>query len=323
MRPIKIYFAGSWGAPPELASGIKHRLISHAYPGQFKRWLEMNPTEPGEIILDSGAFSAWNKGEKIDIDDYIESAHEVIEKAAEKNKETHVVNLDVIPGKVGKTKDLNALAGSKEKMKTNRKKIEKAASQGFENMKIMIENGITPIHVFHQGEDWKWLDKMIEYTDYIGISPANDLSQDAKHRWMESVFEYLYKNGADVKTHGFAVTALRSIKNLPWYSCDSTTWRLLAGFGKVIYPCRGFDSGGPVLSNDDFIHIDVSEQHGGRGYTITEEEIKLIQNDGYSYEDLQDHMGRARINLRFFLKLEEDLNTYKMKKTYKPRKTLI
>lgn len=323
MRPIKIYFAGSWAAPEECATDVRHRLVSHAYPSQFKNWLKMNPEKEGEIILDSGAFSAWTKGEKLDIHSYIELAHEIIEKGAACNKKVHVVNIDVIPGKVGETKDLNAKVGSTTKMAANKRIKDEAASKGFDNLKTMVENGITPIHVFHQGEDFTWLDKMTELTDYIGVSPANDLRQTAKHQWMESVFEYLYKRNIDIKTHGFAVTAFGSMKELPWYSCDSTSWRMPAGFGQIIYPAGGFVGGKQIKQRGDFSLITVSERSGGRGVTVKDETLKLLQRDGYSYEDLQDFEIRAKINLRFYLKLEKDLNKYKMTKKYKPRRKIL
>jgi len=323
MEPIKLYFAGRWAAPEEDAPLVKCRLVSHAYPSQIKRWLQMNPTEPGEIILDSGAFSAWNKGDVIDLDAYIKQAHEIIEMSAEANKEVHVVNLDVIPGKKGETKDLlNALRDPEVKQQ-NKEIINKAAAEGLKNLKIMLSNGITPIHVFHQGEDWKWLDKMLELTDYIGISPANDMSQTSKKAWMDSVFDYLYKNGVKVRTHGFAVTAITSIRDLPWHSCDSTTWRLFAGYGKVIFPHWGFSSDTRVISNSNFTIWRVSDRTGGRGYTITDEILKQFERDGYTYEDLQSHLGRARINLHFFLRMQNDINWYKSMTPYEPLQNLI
>src|SRR5687768_8210814 len=106
MKPITLYFAGSHYPFP-----LRNRLVSYAYPEQINTWFKMTGDMPGKIIVDSGAFSAWQTGKVIDIGKYIEYAHDVIERGKALNKVVRVVNLDVIPGSVGKSKALNKLVG--------------------------------------------------------------------------------------------------------------------------------------------------------------------------------------------------------------------
>lgn len=319
MKPLKLYFAGAWSGtckPEEVTLGIKNKLVSYMYPKQLSSWLEVSKSIKGNVMIDSGAFSAWSKGYKIDIDKYIAYAHEAIKNGQEGGKTVRIVNLDVIPGKKGGSGSLQNFSN-----KENLKEIDRAASQGYENMKIMIENGITPIHVFHQGESWKWLDKMVENTDYIGISPANDLGVKDRGQWMESVFEYLYKKGAKVKTHGFAVWMPQILKKLPWTSCDAATWRLLAAWGKMLYPIGGFSN--PDYSQRPWI-IPISNKHNADGIgELTEGKVKTILKDGYTVEGLQEWSERAKVNIRYFLELQKWLNNHKRNIEYKPRKKLL
>ena len=113
------------------------------------------------IIIDSGAFSAWTKGEEVDLDKYISFCKE-LKESREGRENIYIVNLDVIPGSWGK--------------RPTQEQREEAAEQGWKNMEYMFSKGIIPIHVFHQHEDFKWLDKITNEIEYLGISPANDVT---------------------------------------------------------------------------------------------------------------------------------------------------
>lgn len=320
MKPIKLYFAGS--NPPKNASKlIKNRLISYAYAEQVNQWFSATEGARGNMIVDSGAFSAWNKGRAIDIDSYIAFAHSVIENGEKQGKKIFVVNLDVIPGKPGETKNLNKIIGDSHQLNSNKELIEQSAKQGYQNLKIMVSNGITPIHVFHQGEDFKWLDRMVKYTNYIGVSPANDMTINSKKHWVHSVFEYIHRNKLEIDTHGFAVWIPSLMKDLPWTSCDAATWRLVAGWGGIYYPVGGLKN--PIFSeeniNESFNNITVSEKRSSKGMKgLTQKMLASLEQDGYTFEMLQDNQIRAEINIKFFLALEKWLNEYKQKVEYDP-----
>jgi len=314
MRSINLYFAGSnYPSSPK----IKNRLVSYMYPEQFLKWVDLTKNNRGKILLDSGAFSAWNKGDKINIDDYIAYIHSCQKICDSSNKELFVVNLDVIPGKVGETSELNRISNKK-----GHAIKEGAAEQGLENMKILLSNGIKPIHVFHQGEDLKWLDKMVEYIDYVGISPANDVSNKEKLKWIELVFNYLYSNGMEkIKTHGFAVFGYDVIRKFPWESCDASSPIKLAAWGKIFYPIGG-------LSNPDFskqfMILRVSKKREAEGLgDLRPGIIELFKKDGYSVEDLQDRSVRASINMRCILAYQRWVNKWKENHEYSVSKSLL
>lgn len=332
MKPIKLYFAGGSYPFP-----LENRLVSYAYPEQLKAWFKMTGDMPGNIILDSGAFSAWKSGKVIGLNELIAFAHKAIEDGKKLNKVVRVVNLDVIPGKVGETQALNKLLSGRRT--ENLELINHAARNGYKNMLTMIEGGVTPIHVFHQGESWKWLDRMVESVPYIGVSPANDMPTASKRKWMYSVFSYLYKNNINVDTHGFAVFNKEVIEEFPWTSCDATSPLLLAGYGKIYCPVGGFLN--PDYSQKPS-HLVVSGREtvfetpgrftgdttmrikavSGSG-DVTEEKIKQLLGPEYTFETLQDRVVRVKLNVQYILGLQDYVNKKKRKVNFVPETLLI
>lgn len=313
MQEIKLYFAGDIGGNNTSVFGtfgITNRLVSYMYPTQFKQWISFEGIKGTNLLLDSGAFSAWNKGSIIDIDQYIRYAREAITCASDNGIDIRVVNLDVIPGNVGMTKGLTNLNVSAHLRTQNHALIESAATQGYKNLQKFLRNGITPLHVYHQGERRIWLDRMIDATDYIGVSPANDMPQFSKYNWICDTFEYLYKKNTTVKTHGFAVMSVPLLKDLPWTSCDAASWVLSAAMGTV----NLLNDKGPIkLMNIHSRHI--TERHI-RAYPYLFEEV--------SVEDIHsNYQFRKLVNVRAIQLLEKRLNTYKRETSVKLKNTLL
>lgn len=187
-------------------------------------------------MLDSGIFSAWNKGGTLDLKEYIAYL-----KRNEKWLYSYV-NMDSIPGKFGVIRTTAD--------------VEKSAQISYDNLQEMKNAGLHPIPVFHQGEDLKWLFRMIEDGDrYIGISTAKDLRTQVQRRWLDQVFTLITdKQGRPViRTHGFGITNPVLMTRYPFFTCDSTTWSLHAGMGHLLFPpyegvrkdATGFHGGTP------------------------------------------------------------------------------
>lgn len=320
MKPIKLYFAGAWAGSckqEEVDLGIQNKLVSYLYPQQLESWLTVSGNQPGNIMVDSGAFSAWSKGKVIDLEEYVAYAHEAIRQGESQNKNVYIVNLDVIPGKPGSSAGLN-----KNRKNENKELVEKAAKQGYRNLVKMLKKGIKPIHVFHQGEDWYWLNKMVERTDYIGISPANDLSVKDRKSWIWSVFNYMHRRNIDVDTHGFAVWMPSILREFPWTSCDAITWRVVAGWGGIYYPQGGGFTNPDYSKPPRIMHVSWKKNAQGIGI-LTSGILKQLERDGYTYEMLQNWETRARINVRYFLGLEQWINEQKRKTEFKPKQGLL
>ncbi len=180
----------------------------------------LSASQPKRIILDSGAFSVWSKGDTIDIDAYADFALK-FQALIDPSIKLFIVNLDVLPGKWGYV--------------PSNEQIAESAEQGWKNMLYLESKGLKVIHIFHQHEDFAILDKLRAHSDYIGISPANDVSMDEKKLWLDKCFAYLWddisKKG--LKTHGFAVTSHKQVFGYPFYSVDSSSWVMAARFGRI------------------------------------------------------------------------------------------
>ncbi len=171
-----------------------------------------------EMMLDSGAFGAWTRGESIDVEDYIAFVREYGDLFHS------VVNLDVIPGDFGRKK--------------TPRDVDFAAEASYENLQAMKEAGIPAVPVFHQGEEWRHLFRLLDDGEpYIGISPSGD-SISMSHGWFDDVFDRITDSSGMpyVKTHGFGVTAVPVLRKYPWYSFDSVTWVIKSGYGCIFVP---------------------------------------------------------------------------------------
>lgn len=268
-----------------LAMGCRQILISFAYidPWYMKEIMKHNEVK---LLCDSGAFTSWNLAMKkkkegdpnwenflVDIDKYIAFIEE------HKDIIWRYVNLDVIPGEQGS--------------EPTEQQREEAAQKGFDNLMYMKSKGLNPIHVFHQGEDMKWLDKMIVEggCDYIGVSPCNDYSTDRKERWLDIVFRYLQEKYPHIKTHGFGVTSARLVKRYPWYSTDSSSYSLTAAMGAILTPY------GRVYVSDDEKGKGKEEHISKRPQQIVDFIDKyLFKRIGYKLNSMMDKNQVVKIN---------------------------
>lgn len=223
---MNIYFAcASLSGGYESAlreNGAKNLLVSYAFKQAVPKVAEyVKSVEGGRLIIDSGAFSAWNKGEVIDLKEYGEWCGETLEKL-KGEMDVHIVNLDVIPGKLGQNPTQN--------------EINDSAERGWENLLKLEEMGLKPLHVFHQFEDFSVLDRIRDHQSYFGVSPSNACSVSERERWLAKVFYYLKDDLP--KTHGFGVTSKRLLESFPWYSVDSTSWAAVEMYGRACFTTK-------------------------------------------------------------------------------------
>lgn len=200
-------------------------------------WLRNERKPEWLMLLDSAAFSVWTRGLSLDLDEYADYCHQAFEDGAI----SAAASVDVIPGEFGRVpSDEEVLA---------------SASQGWENYLYLVEERKLPthkmLHIFHQGEDIKWLETLMKYNDdyvkgggeslYIGLSPANDRTTKQKAMWLDKIMPYItHPDGsAKVKWHGFGVMATALLKRYPWFSTDATSWMRAGAFGAIRVPTTG------------------------------------------------------------------------------------
>lgn len=200
---MKIYLAGGQPTWPELAG--HDLLVSFAEPRQLRI---LDKGWGGSVLLDSGAFTAWTKGQPIDLAAYIEFV---------KRRESDLAGyfaLDVIPGQPGRlpTED----------------EAKRATEESMRNLDAMMTAGLRPMPIYHEGEPPEVLDWLVGQGHHvIGLGGTASRGRKELIDWMLPLFE---RHPAQ-RFHGLAVTQAGMVANLPFYSVDSSSWLNFARYG--------------------------------------------------------------------------------------------
>lgn len=177
-----------------------------------------------KIFVDSGAFAVHTGKAKSDVDDYIEYVNSI------DNNVDYIAQFDTIPGTLGENKDADS--------------YRRSSQLSWENYLYMRERLISPeklVPVFHFGEDFSNLIRILEYRDsnempiqLIGISPANDTNYRTKQKYLDAVYDCIRtSSNPNAKTHLFGCTGLQNISQYSYYSCDSISHRIRSGWGQL------------------------------------------------------------------------------------------
>ncbi len=215
------------------------------------------------LIVDSGAYSVWTKGKVINLKEYIAYCKWL--KLNNNLRNLYFVNLDIIPGSFGR--------------RPTKQEREESAEKGWENYEIMKAHGLQVMHLFHQHEDFKWLERLVnDSSDYIGISPANDLKKTQRLNWLKQVFNIVKDKK---KTHGFGVTAIDILKEIPFYSADSSNFATPVRFGCVIkYNNLKTQNLRYRKKRDAFILKQGAKAINGKGYEYLDEVVRgFVQSE--------------------------------------------
>ncbi len=187
------------------------------------------------LFIDSGAYSVHSQGfEKVSkgrfntfdemVDEYIEYVNNLDDSIIA------VAQFDHIPGVFRQAKRPEDYVESAE-----------LSWQNFLYMYPKMKSPEKLIAVMHQGESFDYLTKLLEWRDengkplqYLGISPSNDRSVGEKDIYLKNVYDHIAKSSnPNIRTHLFGYTSLPGLPKFPWYSCDSISHRLRAGYNKV------------------------------------------------------------------------------------------
>lgn len=237
------------------------------------------------VFLDSGAYSAFTKKIKIDIDEYI-----TFIKRYEKYLEVYSV-LD----------DINDPVVT------------------YQNQKYMEKQGLKPLPCFHYGEDIYFLKKYLKDDyKYLALGGMVPVSNPNLKIWLNNLFlNYLTnKEGYPIiKVHGFGLTGVDLLVRYPWYSVDSTSWVMTGRFGAVFVPI--FRNGKydyektphKVTVSDKSPKQKQEGQHYNTFNSAVQKQIDFyFTTKGYLFKELsEDYKKRDELNIIYFLDLEKNL----------------
>lgn len=283
--------------------GVQNRLYSYFYLRSKPKFREIFHKVLEEdvfnVMIDSGAHSVATMKEAVSVEEY----GKWLVSLGGMPRSVYI-NLDVVPYQHG---DEIPPAS----------RWDKSAEEGWENLKYLESLGLKPIHVFHGGENQKWLDKLIDNYENIGIA-ASRLATGISERYgfLDTCWKKLTDDkGKPIrKVHGFALTSPEIMIRYPWYSLDSSTWGQFGVYGGILIPTF-------YRSKLSYSHVFVSprspKQRGkGHYYTLSDEEKKnvdeFIKECGLTTEQvLEEKVGcllKDVVNIKFLLKLEEEIN---------------
>jgi len=136
------------------------------------------------MLLDSGAFTAWKAGKVIEVDDYCNFIESL------PTKPWRYFALDVV--------------GNPEKT--------------MQNYKIMLDRGFKPIPIFTRGEDISVLEDYYKTSDIVGVGGLVGTKKN------KAFVNALMRRIKGRKVHWLGFTNIKYIKYYKPYMCDSSSW---------------------------------------------------------------------------------------------------
>lgn len=285
---MKIYLAGLvqtgfvWRGNSASENVLLTETIRNAYPYDLESYHYLRDTRHApeffrekkkKIFLDSGAFSMFTQGIKVDLREYaeyIKTNADWIEVAS---------NLDEIG------------AGKEEQTYANQKTLERYGVK------------VQPVHHARDADHYlqRYLDEGYDYIFLGGMVPE---STEYLRGWLDRMWDrYLcHPDGSPrVKVHGFGLTTAELMFRYPWYSVDSTSWVMTGRFGAVYLDLPHRDVK-VVFSDQSPKHRDLAGAHYDTLDPLTKEAVDArVKELGYDPALLRTHYGwRDHFNIAYF-----------------------
>jgi hypothetical protein len=149
-------------------------------------------------MLDSGAFTAWNAGKPVVLDEYIEFCKK---QSRSDPALSEIICLDVIGDDRGSLKNANK----------------------------MQRSGVDAMPVFHIGDDWGILKEYCDRWDKVGLSCRFGEAYTESFKFYDQCFARAWPH----KFHSFGWVSERMLMQYPFKSSDASSWHLQpCGYGQ-------------------------------------------------------------------------------------------
>ncbi len=283
---------------PRVAALIPYRLLSmhSAFKGNTKVWTAVSHHPDSgmkEVMLDSGAFTAFTKGHKVELNDLIATYDDTIRKLNPK-LQIWLINLDVIPGEYGRVAEP--------------KEVAEALQRSDDNYKILKKRyGSRVLPVYHQTEPTSRLHAVTAMNDFIAMGFRQDFAEEHRIRCAEESLEYTISKG--VLVHGLATTGYKMLARAPFDTVDSATWLYIAAMGGVSYVSERGTLDSIAISNESPAQRQLRQHYK----TLTHHEqqwiLERIKEAGTCYDEVSSDLSyRILFNAH---QMREWLKSYK------------
>lgn len=264
---LRYFLSGSTGALldllPRIAECIDFRLLSmhKSFKSNTKEWTAITHHPKcgiKEVMLDSGAFTAFVQGKQLAVSDLIAVYEDTIPKISKKVKHIWLINLDVIAGAYGR--------------QSTQQEMDDALTRSDVNFRILKKRfGDRVLPVYHQTEPFSRLQEVVKQAPFIGMGFRQDFSEEFRIRVAEQALQYAHSKG--VAVHGLATTGYRMLSRAPFDSVDSATWLYTATMGSVFFVD---ESGTKLITLGASKENPGQKDHRGHYLSVTKEERTLI-----------------------------------------------
>ena len=278
-------------------------LFSYIGQGKFQFDKMKDFIKSGKLFIDSGAFSAWTKGSKVNVKEYIGWLNE------RANDIDLCGQVDVIPG--------DRVFGA------TPQQVREAAQKTWDNYLFMRKRLKKPeslLYTFHVGEPIEFLKQALEWRDENGnhipyMAFGGMVGKPAKIRdvFLEKCFRTIRESSnPNIKVHAFGMTDFDLLEKYPIYSADSTSWIMVGAMGNVMS-----DYGTIAVSNN--------QKNDPKHYSHLPQECidnfnQLIKEFGFTLDDLAEHRdNRILFNAMYMNKKIDEINSKERKFTYKKK----
>lgn len=244
------------------------------------------------LFLDSGAYSAQSQGKPINLKDYIAYIKE------HRSLINIYANLDVI--------------GNWE--------------ASWENQKIMEQQGLFPLPVYHLEDPIHCLYKCLEYEGFAlgGMAGA---STPARIEFLDKCWEIICDTKDNLpksKVHGFGMSSPKLMRRYPWFSVDSSSWVQYGLHGMLLVPRSTVNQGvynygespvkvfvstrSPHKSTEGrhFESMSPNEQHwilqylSNKGFDLGESKLFSVE-DNYSLQENESFINKEKTEVERIL----------------------
>lgn len=174
-------------------------LISYAY---LQGHPSLDRYRSFDLVLDSGAFTAWSLGISIDMRRYAD----FIKREAENI--THAVALDVIGDW-------------------------KASARNYDRLRDLLDGAVEMLPIWHLGSPLSEMTRLCREYEYVAIGGAVPHAKTPKRLMQHLLPAHKIARDAGVRLHGLGITGRTAMHRLPWTSVDSSSWVSAHRFGAL------------------------------------------------------------------------------------------
>lgn len=196
--------------------GLQHILESYHYMQQ-ERWMGYLRADGRTIFLDSGAFSAYMMGVKIDINKFIDFC----------GRYQDIIRMMSVLDEIGDPDGT------------------------WRNQEEMQRQGVKPLPCYHYGEPTEVCDWYVKNYDYITIGGMVPITTPQLKIWLDRIWEEHLTDAEGkpkCKVHGFGLTSPELMRRYPWH-CMTDDHEVLTRQGWV--GREGVNVGDEVLCFND------------------------------------------------------------------------